>query len=493
MKKLKRLLIGYLILCFSLSGCDSLESKEIAGQLRDTVKLRWALFDWYGNMKPFEDSVNRILENNNLPYQIEFVNIPGEFDGDYEKYINTYLSELKKGNYDLVSCRGRYGNCYDVYEMAVDAGVLWPIEGWLAEVENGKRLRAAYPELVWESLIYKRHIYGVGVPSVSMEYYAVFNEAYAEKYEINLTADAFSDLEEGLKKAAEGEAEENNSKFIPSTAWPYFLYGDYEKSRCELICINTMGEKLHAENILENESYLSHMRRLRDWTEQGLIHHDPDFSQITEGNFLVTGIEAYSEAAAESFCRNRYKISDDIPLKAVKLEEFCRHYERGNGVNGIAADSRHKEEAKDILAAIHSDEALSNGIVFGTEGLDYEIIDGRAVIPEEEKNYLFIRKISFGNPFLTLPTEEEPLSKSEDMRRAMENAILGYSSEITNYSDERKKQIAAINTVLMEKYAAALRGKSTDWENDLEKLRAEVKSLGMDDILEEINRQLHGQ
>ena len=210
-------------------------------------------------MTAFQESLNKELKNQKIPYEIEFVNVQVEFENDYRDYVYSYIEEIEKNNYDIVSCPGVI-NSYDMYVTMANEGLL---TGWneiLQNSEEGKKLKKSYPEIVWDSLTYKDEIYGVLTPYTDYNFYAVFNMEYAEKYGINVSNLTFLDMGPLLQEVAEGESEKDPS-FVVSIGWPYFLRGKYEHSLCELICIIDDNSKSRAERVLY-EADLFEQRRL---------------------------------------------------------------------------------------------------------------------------------------------------------------------------------------------------------------------------------------
>ncbi len=102
--------------------------------------------------------------------------------------------EVKTGTYDIVTCPNPF-NCYDLYKMMADEGILLPLNDFLESKEEGEKLEEAYPSVVWETMEYKGEIYGILTPDMQMNYYAVFNKKYADKYGIDLSQVTFAVME----------------------------------------------------------------------------------------------------------------------------------------------------------------------------------------------------------------------------------------------------------------------------------------------------------
>ncbi len=316
MKKALCFTIIAVLIGVCLSGC---------GKKKET--MTWAFFNMRGDQQVYLDALNEKLKEKGLPYQFRFVNMEIPFEGDYRAYVGEYIEEVKKGDFDLVSCPG-IQNCYDTYKWMADENLLEPLDEFLEQEESGKALKSAYPSVIWDSLDHNGHIYGVLTPNTDLSYYAVFQVDHAEKYGIDLSSVSFSGLEGHLIDAAEGEV--GNGSFVVSTPWPYMKLDGGESSPCEMVCIRREQGSWRAESILEDEKCRAHLEQIHEWGQQGLIASGDYSGALSSGNFLVTGCYSYSEEGAVGQIRNVYGIPQDIRLEAREFPEFSRKFE-GNG------------------------------------------------------------------------------------------------------------------------------------------------------------------
>ena len=246
-----------------------------------------------------------------------------------------------------------------------------------------------------------------------------------------------------------------------------------------------------AGSILETEAYLSHLERLERWREEGLLKLVPDQAQMQKGNFLVTGLYSYSEEAAENVCRSLYGIPPEVRLEAVELPEFRMAYLGRGEKTGVLASGSHKEEARKVLAAVCSDEKLSNALIYGAEGRDYEIKDGKVMLLNENETGLFVRQTSFGNPFLTIPAASDSEARTEELWEEMEDLEPLADIRVV-YSSEMKETILKLNLLWQEYQILRLEGGAGDWDRTLEELKKEAELLGIREIVDEMNCQFEG-
>lgn len=438
MKKKIILMLSFVMLCSLLSGCG--ETKKIT--------VTWALFNLKGDQQVYLDALNEVMEEKGLPYQIQFANVSIPFEGDYETYVNAYIEEIEKGDFDIITCPG-VQNCYDTYKMIADKGLLVPWDDFLKNGGTGQKLKTAYPSPTWEAVKYDGVVYGVPTLITGLNYYAVFNVDYAEKYGIDLSTVRFSDLDEILHKAAEGEFGEGNQTFVPSTPWQHFWREGYEGSPCEMVYIHGPQGKWAAEY-------------------------------------------SYSEEAAENLIKNSFSMPSAIRLQAVEFPEFNLKF-KGNGYKvGVGAKSEHKEEAMEAVAAIYSDADLSNALVYGKEGESYYIENGLAFPMGDYMLAEMKQQISFGNPFLTMPSYKDSSNKKEELWKLIEESELSGLLGVTFDLEGIDETVSRLNVLLLEQYSDLLLGKSADVEGDLKALTEEANALGLETVLAEWNRQLEG-
>lgn len=473
MKRCYLVLMAAVFLFLCMSGCGS----------REKTVLKWALFNCISDVTGYQEAVNEGLREKGIDCEIEFVNISSDYAGHYGEYVEPYWQALEEGGYDIIGMLGNW-SYLEMYPAAVRRGLLLPLDPMLEERESGKKLREAYPESTWEAVKVDGAVYGAATPYLGYNCYLVFDLDRAEEYRLDLNELSEEDLEACLRLAAEGESARGNQGFTPVSYLNYRPGPDYEESGCEFIAFDVSGEIPVAKNILYEEPYLERMRTLTKWREEGLIVLDGGRA-MEEGNFLADTVYSYSPEAAEYQTARRSPKTTDR-LRAVAFPRMNGIYGRGTKT-GIAASSAHREAAFDVLAEIYSDAGLSNALVYGTAGKDYELVDGRVV--RDEKSTGEYEKMYFGNPFLTLPDSNDSPDKTQGLYEAAGTRPL---SGLTGWSfdpSEVETELNRLNDCWLE-HSGFSCGGSLDWEAELEELRRETERLGIDRVVEEMNAQI---
>ena len=453
----------------------------------DEMTITWALFDMNVDCSGMQNELNQTLKEKGIPYKIQFENISVPFE-TYKDYVNSYVETVKNSRYDIIST-GSAQQCYDPYKMMCEKGMLLSWNDFLQE-DTGTALKNAYPPAVWEAISYKGDIYGLLSPIPYFNYYLVFNLDYAEKYDIDVEAITWGNLESALQKAMNGEKEEHHEAFAALAGKPEVLLRDYEATMCELILIDMSQGVPRAENALYNQEWLEVSRQINDWKNQGLIPEDqiPAWESLETGDFLATGIYSYSEEAAQQQCRAG-GVSEKVRLKAVKIPEFRQSFCGKGSKAAVNAESRQSEAAMEVLAAIYSDKTLSDALVYGKEGVNYQIQNGRAIYLDlgvpEARNIQY----QLGNSFLTMPGILDSLSKEEELWNTAEETrsmLAGFSFEL----GEKLDKVSQIKTYFTEECGWGIYGEGEAWNVDLEEKRRKTEQLGINEIIEEMNSQL---
>ena len=144
----------------------------------------------------------------------------------------------------------------------------------------------------------------------------------------------------------------------------------------------------------------------------------------------------------------------------------------------------------EAVAAIYSDAELSNALVYGKEGESYQIEDGLAVRPGEYGIVGGEQQISFGNPFLTMPSDKDSPNKKEELWSLVEGAELSGFAGGAFDLEGIEQNIAQLNVFFMERCQDILWGSSEDLEAELKVLSEEADALGLETVLEKLNQQL---
>lgn len=458
------------------------------------ITLKWA---FAGGMppEPYEEALNEALKKKGLPWRVAFTELDELMTNGLANPLS-YKRQLEQENYDIVSCCD-YGHFF-LYGILAREGLLEPLDLRMEETEEGGRLKAAYPEVVWDAVQVDGAVYGI--PSLSAfvngsGYYLAINEEIAEKYQLDFEKLTPESLDAMLRTVTEKERAAGNVNFYGG----YFPVwnGNSQKTLLPFLQICPGDGKPKVENLLENEEYLENRKRRLDLLCEGYLFREEDEGLIKRGDFLMLAIYSYCEEAALQKAYGRWEIPESLRLKVLEFSGQDDVFYGGGGKTGIWAAGGRKEEAFSLLAAVFSDAELSNAMAYGTRGKDYQVKDGKAtrdIVPAWE-DYA-------GNLLLVLPGKSDPADRAERLHAILEEkkpgAILRYEfdpqqvleewlklwelyeenwSELCHCEKEERKKLA-------ESGQPETCACNQNWEEELEKFKKAVKEAGIDQVME---------
>ena len=161
---------------------------------------------------------------------------------------------------------------------------------------------------------------------------------------------------------------------------------------------------------------------------------------------------------------------------------------QGNGITGVCKHSDKKDLAFQALSAVYSQKDLSDLLLYGVEGIDYELNDGKVVLDESYNTWF--RGLYFGNPIISTATLNEPTNKKEyvfDKISKMEVCdTVGTYIELGDLTEEIDK----INSITNE-YVGLFDGIYPDVEKTINELNTRLEEAGFQSLLDEINHRYH--
>lgn len=442
------------------------------------------------------ETFNELLVNK---YGCDFV---VEFRGyDFVQYEELYQKEIRNmkelGEQTDILCIGQTVNTTkgDTYANAIEDGLLEPLGMWF-ETEWGKVLKESYPDIYWARFMRDGECYGKGLEySTCNPAVLLINKEYVTEENDVKKIKTFDDIIaflDGVENVGED--------MIPlavsySGAYNKFCgYYDFfsEHGINAGICAREKNGKWEAFFKLQDEEYLDNLFKIRNYGLGGKLAHG---KAVNEGKFVV----AIDKIAIDDFNDNLLKIEDGKGTSAYMnvsvgniVEGWYEHI-RSNVV-GIASWSEYKEEALQLLALMHSEPELSNLLAYGLEGIHYNVVDGIVKKGDKFSDVGMLWTLNMANPIITYPVGLETTDKEKRYLELASEARLGieslYNIDMSAYKDVLEKMDEVM------KVYDGVTSKDVSWlykENYMELLeeaRKQMKELGIDEIVAEINRQL---
>lgn len=351
----------------------------------------------------------------------------------------------------------------------VDKNYLISLNDYL-KTNQGEQLYNIFPEIYWDRItdndgkIYG--IYDTIYDPLSLE----FVEDVADKYNYDYKKfnGNFTSLESILKKM---KNESDVAGLYINTLFADTMYEYFEYSCLDCgIYINERTGK--AENIFNNEDFIKYIKTISKFKKSGYIldldEHPDDLKTCLCTTARFSSTQDYNQMIiADSYLKNR---------------DSC-------GGLGITSSSKYPDEAFKLLYLLYTDSEYASLLQCGIEGKNYTITNKNEVELNEEYSTFGDLDTFQANPYITdrnfemiVTTEEKQRLLKEMFKRVKKSKTYGFEYPETDKTKAIKE--------IYKKYDGLYYGAFNNVEKTLEQANNELKSAGLDEVLNDINRQL---
>lgn len=448
------------------SDSDSLE--EVSELYPNKTILVWAVDGHVGSMRTAE--INEYLNGLGCDFAVCFLPVKDTvmFNSNSDK---TSLQQTKKmindgQQLDIIYSSNLIANmddCISSYHSMVEDGLFISLDEYLNNTDIGKKLYSLMPEKHWEGLKISGQIYGVSGSMNTLSCYTGYSvdKAIADEYGFDVNVSPIEQLDILSEIAKEHTVCFPQSFSAPNAYSPAYLITE------ATYWDNSEGK---AKCILENEGFLHNLEMFYTLRKNGLVSEWNDSSPFIyfEGNRHGSG----SVLGEDRYCQFNKTV-----------------YIRPTGsATGISANSKHPDKAFELLALAQTDPVLNNLLVYGVEGEDYTLADGRV----DSGNY-FLKTDVFANKLICLPDKYSPINISDIYRKALENAELSGCNGFILHSQDIIGTIYKTDGFFMFEpceFGNMLNSDSYEsFEALIQAAKVRLDEYGMKELTDEINRQ----
>ncbi len=463
----------------------------------DKEVLLWVYNDFMAISPSRNNAVNATLVNKGYDFVIYFQQIKEE---TYESTINNMIAS---GNAPDIICAsiGEAGKLQGTYR-AIKNDWLQDLSSYLDRKESDV-LREAYPKNMWKSFEANGKIYGVnGMLPIVTDYVYFVNKDIADKYEI-----ALSELKELkptelgkiLEKVYQGENTNEFSTFVCGDSkyiGNYSTIFDPYNNVCEPVVVDNRLINPKAVNLFTEQDQIDYFIALVEYKDKDYLHTvnektDKKLSQQEESKknfFIMLGTDnLFGDRGRDKIIdiKNEYPMAGDIEIVSYLPSNMAK---QANSITGICRSSEKKDMSFQALCAVFSDTEISDLFLYGTEGVEYTLKEGKAV-PVPGNSFNWYTSLYFGNPIISTPTVDEPLDKKEivfeKINRMYAPDNLGKYVELVDISDD----MTLINNIVGE-YSGLYHGEIHDVEAAISELNQKLEENNIRNIIDEINQRL---
>lgn len=439
---------------------------EKRGKDKEKIRLVWkSYWDFWKN----EEYFNQLLEEKGYPYEVTFVTDETAQEGQTVDIMDV----------GTVS----WETTYDTDRDALDGKVI-ALDEYL-QTEKGKEIKESVPKKLWDTYKIAGKQYSLLTPGAVPFYKAyIWNTKLAEKYDVHpekWDQDIWNYKEE-LTEIAEQEIKAGNKGFLAVSGLFWYALEVPEMTQAlgtmYPLTVRETDEEMRAEFFYETKEFQERLAKTKEFYEVGLCDQEKENA----------GAEAFVTLDTVFWSKNAYLASrednfwDTHDVKKVSQERMWEVNASHMGT-GITSKSEKPQEAFDLLYLLYTDEELVNALAWGKEGKDYEVVDGKAVKPGTEKDY--IPHLPVGNMLLAYPELTQDKNLKELYQEATEEAQLSRLSGFRFHGKNVQKELEEVAGLYYSVYGS----EAAVVMNDMESVIRQYKEAGIDKIVDEWNRQ----
>ena len=360
-----------------------------------------------------------------------------------------------------------------IYEKMALKGLLIPMDNYLMSPE-GKKLYESIPDKTWDGVRVNGKIYGVINPLLSCNTYLLVNRELCEKYRIDareINSETYWDCIESVYNL---EKKAGNTDFYAMELFCLDRWEDVLLFRGSSgIGVYWDGDKWRADYLIHIPKWKEVHDTVSELVEKGVI--GKDFNNNNENIFSML-VYSYSGEAALQYREKVNNIFDAVDVSAWMDNSY-----RGYGTKtAIISGSSNEEKAFELLKAIYTDPDLSNALVYGKEGRDYEIRNGKVY------SFNGSTREAMGNPWIVIPSTRDGDCREDEINLMFQNdnsILCGFSFDPEGIWDDWKK---VVDTYF--EYRDVYYGEGD--ANRFADLQKELSSAYAYRVIQECNRQL---
>lgn len=379
---------------------------------------------------------------------------------------------------------------YDTMIRQAKAGAFVPLDDLLKQY--GQDILSKWTDLEYATATVDGKIQVVqGQGTYSTAESIVFKKDLVEKYGFDYkNVKTLEDLEPYLK-----QIKENEPGMIPMMhdVWGAISQRYYDESIPGLIFDDEAGRYI---KLYEATDWLNERRIKNDFYKKGYIAKD-----------AVTQKDTQTEAKSGRYAvmNNTGYYTEDGSKSSSNLGFPCVEAYRGNTViaakggasQAISSTSKKPEKAMQVLNLIWKDPELSNLLGYGVEGVNYVVdekrsaeIGSRSVIPKSGNEMTWAIWHNCVGPLWD--QWDSPWNRIESLqymqevnRTAKRSPAMGFILD----TEPIKTQFAKVTAVKDEAIPVFNTGSMDDFDAYLEDFKRKMDAAGLNDILEEANKQ----
>lgn len=410
-----------------------------------------------------------------------------------EKYdLTVTLNQIDWGEYDQkMSALVNAGESFDLAFTASWLGGFNYLtnarKGGFADIteyldNENKGLKDSLDGKFWQGAEIDGKIYGVPTQKeIAATEFFVFNKELVEKYNVPYEEiKTYDDLEPWLEKI---NKEEGITPWYMSEGYrnPY----EFDELNTS-VGINLEDDQNKITDYYFEKPYIERVKKVREFMQAGYINENAALAKQTDivGKdwFVTSTVMGPLDTAT---------VEDQVKKEVVVTQMTDSIVTNASAVGAgtvVGANSEHPKEAMKLLEAVNTDPVLMNLLAYGIEGTHYEKVSDDTIKWLDGHSSYTTPYYMFGSYFNLYHAEGAPKDEWDTLKEynasATPSPALGFNFDTTDVST----QIAALNNV-QEEFKNLINTGSVDPEDNLKKMETKMKAAGMDEVIEEMQKQ----
>ena|GEM_PF-1645294 len=487
-----------------LSTDPPASSDAPATQFDGITQLTWLVDEiaLWGVTPARLDAFNVKLMEKGANFVLSIVPIPGATsESNYTEEIRSYIESGKQADliFTGVGFSGGLPNgVNDSYLSAWQNDFLLPLGAYLRS-EHGLPLYEQFSEHFWDACAINGEIYGIDILSALGSFPTIrIDSAFLARHQLSPPGNV-NELEALAPILASIPL--TNEKYpieLPAMSKNIMGFLGYDYVNMS-VAMDPRHPERGAFNLFEDEAFLAYLKTARRFVETGYINPDKQ-AEYGESSISVLGADPISLIERQE--------QDAVYWQFGELQ-----VETARIVTGVSRTTQHFDEAATLLTMLYTDRELADILAHGVEGTDYQRIDGVVHTSTGSPGAIFLRTFS-GLTFFSSPMSDEksdlrdtayadymsvaalsPLAGFHFDDRGWEETVSAVNNAVWDYTTAEESDTTNLDNALpVRVYRGPLTGHDEHYEDTLASLRQELKRVGIDDLIEEINRQYdHGK
>ncbi|MGM1046761.1 MAG: ABC transporter substrate-binding protein [Bacillota bacterium] len=458
----------------------------------DTVNLiYYTIGEPDKDLRLVNDKINEIMARK-IGVTITYVKVGWQ---DYEDRLNTLISA---------------GSPFDIafapdYATSAMRGAWLRLDDYLAGL--GKEMYDAIDPTFWQGVrMNDGSIYGVPTnKELAVRDQWMYPASIVNKYNIDITKyNTLESLEPLLRMIGQEEPAYIPMELDRDSHNFFALHGyEYIMNHKLPLMIKSLDPSAQAVNIFETQEARQVLDTLRRYYKEGFINED---AALREPGGLKRGAKVFWKSSGggplsvTTWSRDRgYKVVANPVTPTTVTTESVR-----GGIMTINANTKHPVECIKFLNFLNTDPEIRNLFNYGIEGVHYTLDEHGQVVLITDKdsngdeipdtpvssysgvqytqgNWFILKTMGGDNP--------EPLDKWDQFRKYNAGVI---KSTVLGFTPDLSKLTAQTDNIEMvwQKYYPSLMTGSVDVNTILPKFNEELKHAGMDEVRQEVQKQL---